>query len=124
MCWISKATPNKKVAKTDIIVYKIVKRDNSNKGCYSFYNYYPYFYGDKNTEQPLSATYDSLAEVYCIDRGYHSYLNIEATKREYKRIVERDAIIAKCTIPKDSVYYESDIRDEAVSSNIIINGPI
>ena len=138
MCWVGKC--DAKIAKKDIIVYKI--GSVSEEGFRSFYQ--NYIYVPKGTNNKINIkpfihdcnTYKPKKEQYClIYEGYHSYKEITmpyseldmCTKLIYLgRIIDRISLfnpyyIATFIIPKGSEYYENE-DEELVSSNIIYTG--
>lgn len=143
VCWTySKKLgyPQKSIAKSDIITYKIMRRDNG-----TFSSYF-YFYGYKpGTEYMIEdeIKIDETRTKYIVEEGFHSYngkclirtncvdrsfslhsynLNRSCTIWSILRTTEDcDIIVTECLIPKGSVYYEND-KGEIVSDKIMITG--
>ena len=144
MCWVIKKTeyeanPSKyhKVAKEDIIVYKIGKIKNK-KFIPSFHHTFEYESKVTNKKNTLKF---QAATDYTIEEGYHSYskecsiekdLNLFSTKfilSVYRKIKCHDMLveayldseIGKFIIPKGTEYYENEYG-EIVSSQIVWTG--
>jgi hypothetical protein len=105
-----------KVAKTDIICFKKMKRLRSNRVKSEYYNdilqnewTVPVSYKIGETYRATDFNGNSITRLELkyndIDRGFHSY-----KERIQKRFYLKDNIIAnvKCVIPKGTQYYENN----------------
>lgn len=141
MCWISKNLKIK-IAKKDIPVWKIVHANKNIYGSYtnksySFYKYFEYTLGVKNTTQ-MSFTVVNANNVFIGKEGFHSYSNkVKYTVNKtgnisvyFKRLFldytidyyyrNNNPIIAKCHIPKGSKYAINEFK-EVISNEIVLD---
>jgi hypothetical protein len=114
MCLDINGKLEKKIAETDIICYKHLKKLNNG-------NYLTPYQLDKVS---IGETYESEVEVieweenifYQISRALHSFADIKSCKKdadeELKSLArnrdENDYVICRCVIPKGSEYYVGD----------------
>lgn len=129
MCWVNKWEAHKKIAKEDMIVYKVVL-DNNNVIA-SYYKNYMYLIGKLNPKVELEAIKNSSiidpdTVTYVISKGYHSYRHKLKFDKDYQVIWginiyyrSLNCCIATCIIPKGSEYYESS-DGQVVSNQLII----
>lgn len=107
------------IAKKDIVVYKVICKDNSSL-CYGF----NYIKNIINEPINIITKYDSFHGFYYIDYGYHSFDSIKTCLNYiYKtgRIINRIKI-SKFIIPKGIKFFEDD--NTLVSENIIYKSDI
>ena len=134
MCWISDTEPIKKIAKKDIICYKvfhindIIYKQNYFLGfkfgkrkiqkLYSLYMQHAYIPYKK--QEYINLKIYKIFQYYRMSLGYHSYDTLERAKIG---IYDLDYKIIKCIIPKNSEYYVNS-NQEIISSSIIITDKI
>ena len=85
-----------KIAKNDIICWKLVLINNDQ--IFSLVKNYPYQLNELN-KTTLDKRYAEISQ------GFHSFSSLKMAKEE--RSYNSDSIIIKCTIPKNSKYYEN-----------------
>jgi len=140
MCWVG-LIHDKKIAKKDITVYKVLYRfGRKNKIYYApFRDDYHYKMGYHYTIDKLGMKRDGMYAV--INEGYHCYslnayantqrdgkiLNIYSSNNDrpcmlhcYVGKLACKTIIFKCTIPKGSTYYINK-KGEIVTDNLILD---
>lgn len=145
MCWVGKLT-DRKVAIENVTVYKILAMDNYGNYFSPFIGSY-YSIGEKYVLNSITPKQDYVGvnvSVTCkIYEGMHSFngncmVEYDTIKRAlvFKEdgimlcsieifnnnpiLLHTFVVIAKCTIPKGSVYYENK-DGEIVSDGLIIN---
>ena len=97
-------------ADRDITCYKLVYPANMDHKFRSQFHEFPYELGHTYHETRFEKANFSCS----IYRGYHSYRTIkEATAHSYPSLV-----MIKCVIPKGSLYYVSENRDQYCSDKI------
>jgi len=123
MCFYIK-TP-KQIAKSDIIVYKVLRRDGR--------SLFERFFYVINRVYTTKFTYEGLMynKDYpwphisrdIINKGFHSYSTLRMASSCFN-LVERDygpnGRMYTCIIPKGAEYYHNDEMQEMVSNKIII----
>jgi len=91
----------KKIATKDIICYKILTRYNNK--FYTYYRYKRIKIGSEYYSQIL-LMYNRLRKQYCIEKGLHSF-KFKKDAMNYLKYFLNYSIVAKCVIPKGSIYY-------------------
>lgn len=113
MCfYISPTHPNKKIAKRDIICYKVL-----DENWHSLYRNFLY-----EINKLYIHPYALREEVgrrgdKVIKQGYHSYSNKKAADFDYAKWYR---IVVKCIIPEGAEYYYNSVYKEYVSNQIKI----
>lgn len=62
-------------------------------------------------------TKDSILET--IDRGLHSFQNLNIAKMEFRKWSYEEMVIIECIIPKRALFYRNDGDKEYVSNKLI-----
>lgn len=140
MCWIAynRIDARPSIAKTDIVVYKIV-RIKENKLCPYFYYFDTIYIINKINPLINIELEESLEHYACINKGYHSYFTIPKiykykfsdddvifvnynTKYKFLRDtyeLNDPLCLVECVIPKGTKYYVNHLG-ECVSEQLII----
>lgn len=110
-----------KTAEEDLVCYKVVIRYEEKKYL-SFYRGYIYELNKTYYETLLKLFPECKDKVFCIDKGFHSYVNFCDANDEYvyqKKMY--DIALVKCIIPKGSQYLTGtdDLACECYCSNQI-----
>lgn len=106
---------HKYIAEKDIVCYKIVNlRDNK---IISYWYDFPYELNSKYTTQVLQPIPVLNGDI-CIEKGFHSYRNLDTAKEDTWLPLTESLVIVKCIVPKGSEYYINS--KEMVSNQIII----
>jgi hypothetical protein len=115
MCFIIHPKhPTAKIAKKDIICYKLLDPHMHPR---HYFSYPPYVLGKLNPSIRLETT------RWCpnmIELGYHSFSIQRMAKRICKAFPMENPLLVKCIIPKGELYYYNPDDYEYVSTNIII----
>lgn len=120
MCfYVNQNNPNPIIAAENIECYKVGYKTFLSKAENAFesqFRHYIYSLNDEQPELQLEPEYDTELGLEIIHKGYHSYSNLTTA------IVNAfsDQVVVKCIIPKGATYYYNPIRDEYVSTSIII----
>lgn len=131
MCFFvsgSKKYQKEKIAKRDIICYKVfssrgINGNQHGKYIRSYYRNFNYKFGiHYELDGYIDPRLNMNDEPYMISVGLHSYTSLEKAKKTianemgsyYKKI------IIPCVIPKGSRYYHNPYSKEYVSDQIII----
>jgi hypothetical protein len=119
MCFITTKSAKAKIAKEDIVCWKVLRNDLSplfgsiTKG--GIHNYTTmYLKGVVNPKVEIKKEYDWLGDHY-INQGYHSYKN---KPKLYSTGLYYDFPVCKFIIPKGTKYYSN--YTEYVSETIIM----
>lgn len=120
MCFIIE-TP-KQIATEDIIVYKFMRKDLCSyiqDFSYKLNILYKTTFSYKGLKYNLLYPWPRISrdEIY---RGFHSYATIK--KCLWHKPGFRGIYVYECIIPKGSVYYRNECKQEIVSNQIIIKG--
>lgn len=128
-----------KYATTDIICYKVLRKELFGESFhdiyYSPYKFFKYklnkrvssnfsFTLSTSTYFPPQIEYTTLKSVRnfnCVTQGLHSFKHLSAAIDHNMRFI--GGVVTECIIPKGSWYYEGT-ENELVSDNIIINREI
>ena len=111
-----------KVAKKDIVCYKIVQKSSTKKNeMISMYQKFEYKLNVLYTSDLDIPIIDDNCLVAVINKGIHAYEEKRALNNEliYIRAFIIDALPIKCIIPKGSLYYKG-ANDEIVSNQMIL----
>ena len=127
MCFtIHPKHPIAKIAKKDIICWKIVKKNLTPAMYGPLYRSRPYILGKLNPRITLrvekETNFWSIPKSE-INAGYHSYSCISQLKRDMQRYYSVGPLAystVQCIIPKGEVYFFNPKEHQYVSSNIII----
>lgn len=122
MCWISYKPPVKRVAETDILVYKVVNyKPHTDECCSLIFNFLYKFGVIYDTDIKIKYSGNGKdTHVWMGNEGFHSFSNEKAAVYESDIYVEAYySTIVKCVIPKGSDYYINEY-DEVISNNIVI----
>lgn len=133
MCWITTKETVPIIAKKDVHVYKVMKLVDG-----TLLSYFQNMKYELNKLNKLPSTINLFHYQgnTSIDKGFHSYATLDYVKKtdvkniyqiRINRVIDYTTAkyshvvgVAKCTIPKGSMYYKNE-RDEIVSDQIIIN---
>lgn len=111
---VDKKHKEEKIAKKDIIVYKIVNVVSGN--IFSYFQNYAYRLKEKNKKVNLQKK--QVAKIHeLINEGYHSTKEAKMAKSLHIDT----ARIAKCIIPAGARYYYNSLFKSYVSDEIIID---
>lgn len=106
---------HKYIAEKDIVCYKIVYLQG--KKIISFWFDFLYELNRKYTTQVLQPIFTKKGNI-CIEKGFHSYRNLDIAKGDVWLSLIESLAIVKCIVPKGSEYYINS--KEMVSNQIII----
>ena len=115
MCfYIHPKHPSKKIAKRDIICYKIIKENY-----HSLNQDFPYQFNKLYTNKK-ALLIERTNGILSIHIGYHSYSSKNKALLDYHLKLTKFLLLVKCIIPKGSDYYYNTIAKEYVSNQIIL----
>ena len=114
MCWISNDAV-KEILKEDEVTYKILRPISDTEARAAVFDAYIYQKDTSNPRVEINPEFSIVHSGWIIEEGYHSYTKIP----NMDNMSSYNAIY-RMIIPKGTVVYRSDIRNEIVSSNIIM----
>lgn len=114
MCWISNDAV-KEILKEDEVTYKILRPISDTEARATVFSEHIYHKGTSNPYVKINPEFSTMYRAWMVDEGYHSYTKIPDMNN-----IDAYHAIYRMIIPKGTVVYRSNMRNEIVSSNIIM----